>query len=118
MSIESVLEHLGDVKITNKKELFAVLVKVMEIIEKYNEAETGAEKKELAINVLKELINHASIGEEDKALLIALVSDETVSDAIDVIIKVAKGDYELTKKELKRGIKSCLMSCLKKRNVD
>ena len=118
MSIESVLEHLGDVKITNKKELFAVLVKVMEIIEKYNEAETGAEKKELAIGVLKELINKAPLGDEDKSLLISLVSDETVSDTIDVIIKVAKGDFELTKKELKKGIKSCFMSCLKKPNVD
>ncbi len=114
MSVESVLEKLGDVKISNKKELFAVLVQVMEIIEKYEDAKTGSEKKELALSVLKDLIKSAPISEEDKALLNALINDETVNDAIDVIVKVAKGEYEISRKAVKRSIKSCLLSCLKK----
>ena len=114
MSVESVLEKLGDVKISNKKDLFAVLVKIMEIIEKYEDAKTGTEKKELALSVLKDLIKSAPIGEDDKALLEALVSDETVSDAIDVIVKVAKGEFEISRKAVKRSIKSCLLSCMKK----
>ena len=114
MSVESVLEHLGDAKITNKKELFSMLVKVMEIIEKYEEAKTGAEKKELAVNVLKELVKSSPLSDEDKELLELLVNNETVSDAIDVIVQVAKGDFEITKKAIKKGIRQCLMSCLKK----
>ena len=114
MSVESVLEKLGDVKISNKKELFAVLVKVMEIIEKYEGTKTGTEKKELALSVLQDLIKSAPISEEDKALLNALINDETVNDAIDVIVKVAKGEYEISRKAVKRSIKSCLLSCLKK----
>ena len=110
MSVESVLEKLGDVKISNKKDLFAVLVKIMEIIEKYEDAKTGTEKKELALSVLKDLIKSAPIGEDDKALLEALISDETVSDAIDVIVKVAKGEFEISRKAVKRSIKSCLLS--------
>lgn len=114
MSVESVLEHLGDAKITNKKELFSILVKVMEIIEKYEEAKTGAEKKELAINVLKELVKSSPLSDEDKELLNLLVDNETVSDAIDIIVQVAKGDFEITKKAIKKGIRHCLLSCLKK----
>ena len=114
MSVESVLERLGDAKITNKKELFSMLVKVMEIIEKYEEAKTGAEKKELAINVLKELIKSSPLSDEDKELLNLLVDNETVSDAIDIIVQVAKGDFEITKKAIKKGIRHCLLSCLKK----
>ena len=114
MSVESVLGKLGDIKISNKKELFAVLVKIMEIIEKYEDAKTGTEKKELAISVLKDLIKSAPISEDDKALLEALINDETVSDTIDVIVKVAKGEFEISRKAVKRGIKSCLLSCIKK----
>ena len=114
MSVESVLEKLGDVKISNKKELFAVLVQVMEIIEKYENAKTGAEKKELALSVLRDLIKSAPIGEDDKALLDALINDGTVSDAIDVIVKVARGEFEISRRAIKRGLKSCLLSCMKK----
>jgi hypothetical protein len=86
----------------------------MEIIEKYEDAKTGTEKKELALSVLKDLIKSAPIGEDDKALLEALISDETVSDAIDVIVKVAKGEFEISRKVIKKSIKSCLLSCMKK----
>ena len=113
MSSESVLEKLGDVKISNKKDMFAVLVQVMEIVEQY-ENKTGTEKKELALNVLKDLIKSAPIGDDDKALLEALITDETMSDAIDVIVKVAKGEFEISKKAVKKGLKSCLLSCMKK----
>ena len=115
MSVESVLEHLGDVQILNKKDVFSVVVKVMEIIEKYKEAKTGTEKKALAINVLKELIASSPIDEKDKEVLNALVQDETVSDTIDVIVKVAKGDYEITKENIKKGMRACILSCLKKK---
>lgn len=114
MSVESVLEKLGDVKISNKKELFTILVQVMEIIEKYEDAKTGTEKKELALSVLKDLIKSAPIGEEDKAFLSGLIDDGTVSDTIDVIVKVAKGEFEISRKAIKRGLKSCLLSCMKK----
>lgn len=114
MSVESVLEKLGGTKIFNKKELFAVLVKIMEIIEKYEDAETGTEKKELALNVLNELIKSAPIGNDDKALLEALINDETVSDTIDIIVKVAKGEFEISKKAVKKGLKDYLLSCIKK----
>ena len=113
MSSESVLEKLGDVKITNKKDMFAVLVQVMEIVEQY-ENKTGTEKKELALNVLKDLIKSAPVDVDEKALLEALITDETVSDAIDVIVKVAKGEFEISKKAVKKGLKSCLLSCMKK----
>lgn len=114
MSTELILEHLGDTKLTNKKELLLILVKVMEIIEKYEKAKTGAEKKALAIDVLKEIIKRSPISDEDKELLNLLVDNETVSDAIDVIVQVAKGDFEITKKAIKKGIRHCLLSCLKK----
>lgn len=114
--VKSVLEKLGDVKISNKKDLFAVLVKIMEIVEQYEDAKTGTEKKELAVSVLKDLIKSAPIADDDKALLEALISDETVSDGIDVIVKVAKGEFEISRKAVKRSIKSCLLSCLKKQD--
>lgn len=116
MSLESVLEKLGDVKISNKKDLFAILVKIMEIVEQYEDAKTGAEKKELALSVLKDLIKSAPISDDDKVHLEALISDETVSDAIDVIVKVAKGEFKISRKAVKKGLKSCLLSCLKKQN--
>jgi len=116
MSVESVLERLDNDKITNKRELLLMLVKVMEIIEKYEKAKSGKEKKELAISVLKEIIKSSPISDEDKELLDALISNETVSDAIDVIVMVAKGDFEITTKAVKKGIRSCLMSCLKKQS--
>ena len=112
--VKSVLEKLGDVKISNKKDLFAVLVKIMEIVEQYEDAKTGTEKKELALSVLKDLIKSAPISDDDKALLDALITDETVSDTIDVIVKVAKGEFEISKKAIKKSLKSCLLSCLKK----
>lgn len=115
MSVESVLEKLGDNKITNKKELFNILAKVMEIIEEYEEATTGAEKKKLALSVISNLIQSAPISIEDKELLELLVHNETVDATIDLFVQIAKGEIKLKKKEIKKGITDCLMSCLKKK---
>lgn len=116
MSVEAIIEKLGVTEILKKKDVLEVLMKVMEVVEDYEEAKTGKEKKELAIKVMRELIEKSKADADTKEILMTLLDDETVDTVIDLVSKAAKGELKINKKAIKKGIKSCLLSCMKKQN--
>jgi len=69
----------------------------------------GAEKKEMGLKLIKELIRDLAEG-EDEEILLKMINDGTIGNLIDLIIDATKGKINVNA-ITKVGI-SCMTSCL------
>jgi len=69
----------------------------------------GAEKKEIGLKLIKELVKDLAEG-EDEEILLKMINDGTVGNLIDLIIDATKGKINVNA-IAKVGV-SCMTSCL------
>lgn len=93
-NLSKVINTIGEIKI-NSNNIIQSLHSIMEAVENVDKTLKGADKKNLAIEVINCLIDkHSDISEDDKILLKIMVS-QVVPQTIDVIVKVGNGLSEL-----------------------
>ena len=79
--------------------------------------ESGANKKQFVIDLLKEVfLNNAEILPDHKLEVLHLIENGVVSDSIDIIVDASKGKFDLNKLEnvAEEVAKSCFTVCFEK----
>jgi hypothetical protein len=91
-SITSMVEN----KSPSSADIINLLTSVMQMVETYPSLK-GSEKKQLAIDIINEILD-THIKDETLRASLKLVVTSTVPTVVDVIIKASKGLLELNKK--------------------
>lgn len=101
--------------ITNKSfnaQNFIVLVTiVMQVVERAQTL-SGAEKKYVAVSVIKRLVMEIPFPEGDKEA-IAVIVETTLSKTIDYIIAAARGELHVDLQQVVKGFKALFPCCFK-----
>lgn len=87
--------------------LHIILKYVMEAVE--NSPLKGIEQKELAVSLIKELVNAQTDNDDTKAAMLILLDNGTIGNMIDLIIDATKGKLDVNK--LKRFGFNCFTVC-------
>lgn len=92
--------------IVDLDDYMSIVMNVMQIVESYRSL-SGADKKVVVIKVVLDLVGEANI-----EIMKQILTRTTISNLIEVIIKVAKGEIDFKKKV--KGCKNKLTSCCRK----
>ena len=92
---QSIISNIKE-SIGSPRELLPLLVKIMESIETEIPRTEGPRKKQIALNILKQIITDSDIDQRLKTHLITL-SDMFADTFIESVIKVSKGEIILNK---------------------
>ena len=80
-------------KLNDLNQVFDYVKLIMEALEA--QPIPGKTKKELALNILRDVIEKSGLDEIKKAQCIALIDNNVISNAIDIIIVAASGGMEI-----------------------
>ena len=80
-------------KLTDINQVFDYVKLIMEALEQ--QPLPGKMKKELALNILRNIMEKSDLGIKQKAEGIALIDNNIISNAIDIIIVAASGEMEI-----------------------
>lgn len=106
------LEEKG-IKIVSEQTLMQALPIVIECVETVKDDDiTGKDKKELAIRILKFILDKTSVSGGKKTVLLDLINGGALDITIDIIIDASKGKFELNRKT-RNKLFMCLGSCFK-----
>lgn len=103
---EELKKRLGDTPL-EPYNLHIILKYVMEAIE--NTALKGVEQKEVAIKLIRDLLNMYGENDEKKKAIITLLDNGTIGNMIDLIVDATKG--RLNVNNLKKVGTNCLGVC-------
>ena len=93
--VNSILENLTTHKITSKN-IISMTIDIMHHVQEFiTQKGQGAQKKELVILVLKELIN--KVTDENVKTHLNILVNTCVPETIDMVILVASGKFDLGK---------------------
>lgn len=103
---------LSDLNITvdNQKNLLTALELTMEFVDD-DEDDEDLQKK-IVNKVLKTYLEKSTVDSDVKNILILLLDDGTLETTMNVILKAAKGELKINKKQKKKFILSCLTGCI------
>ena len=91
--------------------IFLTIHLIKEVQKNLKDPAMGVYKKELVISVLKEIINNEVKFDDDiQREAIIFIIDETMPAMIDMMIGIAKGEFDLGKK-IKNARKGCGLLC-------
>lgn len=77
----------------NAENIIKVLRFAMEVVEA---TETkGEEQKDLAIDLLKQVIINAPIADEKEKLLLDMIDEGILADTIDLVVQASKGELDV-----------------------
>ena len=91
-SLETLKKRIADVEITPQSLIF-VLKYAMEIIE-LSELK-GSEQKEMALRLIKSVVNDSSMSEERKKLCVEMIDSGALGQTIDLVIDATKGRIQI-----------------------
>ena len=80
-------------KLNNINQVFDYVKLIMEVLEE--QPIPGKTKKEFALKILRNIMENSDLGEKQKADCIALIDNNVISSAIDIIISAASGEMEI-----------------------
>lgn len=103
-------------KLEDIHQLFDYVKLIMEALEQENL--DGKKKKALALKILKKIIDISELDEAKKADCLALINNNVISNAIDIIVLAASGEMQLnmsTGIECSKFIIPCGISMLSKK---
>ena len=113
---EEFIKQVKESNIAVKPEMIMRIIRIaMVIVEQTNE--TGPNKKQFVINLLKEIfLNNSDIPSEYKLEILSLLTNGVVSDSIDMVIDASKGKFDINKAEkvVEEVAKSCFTICFEK----
>ena len=92
-------------KINDINQVFDYVKLIMEALEP--QPIPGKTKKVLALNILRNIIDQSELEETKKAECIALIDNNIISNAIDVIIAAASGKMEINMPTLSTASATC-----------
>lgn len=72
---------------------------------------TGAEQKELAVKIVRQIIVDAPLSEAAEATCMAIVDSGVLCDVVDLVVDATKGRLCINK--LKKKGKKCLLGCIR-----
>jgi len=98
--INLTLDTLNDIN-----QVFEYVKLIMEALEQ--QPIPGKTKKELALNILRDVIEKSGLDETKKAECIALIDNNIISNAIDIIIVAASGKMEINMPTLSTASATC-----------
>jgi hypothetical protein len=113
---EEFIKQVKENNISVKPDTIMRLIRIAMVIVEQSK-ESGANKKQFVIDLLKELfLNNAEVLSEHKLEVFHLLENGVVSDSIDVIVDASKGKFDLNKLEnvAEEVAKSCFMVCFEK----
>lgn len=87
----------------NSTNLTHIIRYAMETVEIYNL--NGNQKKEMAISLIKQLIN--DVNQKEKDIILQLIENGSVPETIDIIIAASKGELKLNH-IIRTGLNCCL----------
>lgn len=97
-------------QLDSKADLVPILRIIMEAIEEKNL--TGPQQKELAILVLKTVVDKSELEIEQKKAVLDLVNSGIIENTIQLVSDASKGNLRINKKIAKQSLMTCLMGCL------
>ena len=92
-------------KINDINQVFDYVKLIMEALEP--QPIPGKTKKVLALNILRNIIDQSELEETKKAECIALIDNNIISNAIDIIIAAASGKMEINMPTLSTASATC-----------
>ena len=92
-------------KINDVNQVFDYVKLIMEALEP--QPIPGKTKKVLALNILRNIMAQSELEETKKAECIALIDNNIISNAIDVIIEAASGKMEINMPTLSTASATC-----------
>jgi hypothetical protein len=92
-------------KINDINQVFNYVKLIMEALEP--QPIPGKTKKVLALNILRNILAQSELEETKKAECIALIDNNIISNAIDVIIEAASGKMEINMPTLSTASATC-----------
>lgn len=113
---EEFMKQVKESNIAVKPEMIMRLIRIAMVIVEQTK-ETGPNKKQFVIELLKELfLNNGDIPPEYKLEILTLLTNGVVSDSIDMVIDASKGKFDVNKVEkvVEEVAKSCFTLCLEK----
>ena len=113
---EEFIKQVKQNNISIKPETMMRLIRIAMVIVEQSK-ESGANKKQFVIDLLKEVfLNNAEILPDHKLEVLHLIENGVVSDSIDIIVDASKGKFDLNKLEnvAEEVAKSCFTVCFEK----
>ena len=92
ISLSQLNEKIGDMEI-NAQTIMTITKFSMEIVESTDLK--GAAQKELAIGLVKQVIVEAPISDDKEKLLLDMIEQGILANAIELIVDVSKGDIDI-----------------------
>ena len=87
-----------------------VLKECMEIVENFNN--TGVEKKEYVITIIKKVVKDLVENEEEERIILALIDKKVLENTMDLIILASKGKFNINNKKTQKKIVSCFKTTI------
>jgi hypothetical protein len=113
---EEFMKQVKESNVSVKPEMIMRLIRIaMMVVEQTKE--TGPNKKQFVIDLLKEIfLNNGDIPSEYKLEILTLLTNGVVSDSIDMVIDASKGKFDINKAEkvVEEVAKSCFTLCIEK----
>ena len=94
------LDNLNDIN-----QVFEYVKLIMEALEQ--QPIPGKTKKELALNILRDVVDKSGLDETKKSGCMALIDNNIISNAIDIIIVAASGKMEINMPTLSTASATC-----------
>ena len=92
VSLKTLKEKNGDMEI-NADTIMQVLRFAMEVVE-VTELK-GAEQKELAIKLVREIVVEAPIADEKEKLLLDVIDQGVLGNTVDLVVQASKGELDV-----------------------
>ena len=92
VSLATLKEKIGDMEI-NADTIMQVLRFAMEVVE-VTELK-GAEQKELAIKLVREVVVQAPIADEKEKLLLDMIDQGVLGNTVDLVVQASKGELDI-----------------------
>ena len=92
VSLKTLKEKIGDMEI-NADTIMQVLRFAMEVVE-VTELK-GAEQKELAIKLVREIVVEAPIADEKEKLLLDVIDQGVLGNTVDLVVQASKGELDV-----------------------
>jgi hypothetical protein len=87
-----------------------VLKECMEIVENFNN--TGVEKKEYVITIIKKVVKDLVENEEEERIILALIDKKVLENTMDLIILASKGKFNINNKKTQKKFVSCFKTTI------
>lgn len=113
---EEFMKQVKESNVAVKPEMIMRLIRIAMVVVEQTK-ETGPNKKQFVIDLLKEIfLNNGDIPPEYKLEILTLLTNGVVSDSIDMVIDASKGKFDVNKVEkiVEEVAKSCFTLCLEK----